>query len=99
MERLEEEHRDVRPRLAQHVRQHDALGLEARGDARRLPRRRSVVGDDGVRVAHVSISSSALPHRLDRLGVRSGAPGEQRQPLGRAHRRRRDRRAAARAPR
>src|SRR4030095_7221142 len=36
VERVEEQHRNVRTHFAKHVRQHHALGLEARGDTRFL---------------------------------------------------------------
>src|SRR5262245_23838203 len=59
VKRLEEEDRDILPRLAQHVRQDDALRLETRGEARRV-RVRQRGGNHGARITHVSISSRAL---------------------------------------
>jgi hypothetical protein len=48
MEGVEEEHREIRPLLKQHVREHDALGLETGGDARRR-RGRERLRDDLLR--------------------------------------------------
>ena len=63
VERVEEQNRNVRLHLAQHVRQHDALGLKTRRDAGRLCRGRALVVMTSSRIDesdHVSISSSAL---------------------------------------
>ena len=60
MHRVEKQHRDVGPVLAEHVDEHHAFGLEAGRDARPPPPRSSSRFDEveGRVVAHVSISSS-----------------------------------------
>ena len=72
MERVEEQHRDVRPNLTQHVREHDALGLKARRDARRLCCRQRLF-DDAPRVdwelgvGSLAVELSSRQHLLQRL--------------------------------